>query len=749
MPIVKTKWTKRLAVTLCTMLLLCAAIPVTAFADDVHIFTAYQPFMYFEKYDGVWGDLGTPPHSVVETGQPAYCLQMSMESPYGDGYNATDGSQYYSPKILNGLKAILAHGYPASTGGFNDNQAQYATANAIRFFLAENGIQEMPAYLRDTSNARAKPGYEALFAWCLELLEYGRHPDTNHSITFSRTDLTLEANEQNYSFDGSVKVTFTGLTGGYTLDTSAFPAGTSITGYTGNSGDTLHISIPEEYEERTYTLSASGIYDSTEAVLFFYAPTDSTQQRVVTCTIDMQSTLVDASMTVRTPKAPVRTGNIELYKVDEDGNAVPGACFVLYDSDGQVVTGGETDSHGKLVFYDLPLGEYYYAETATLRHLVLDPALYPVTITEGGQTVSVTAENEFARGNVSVLKLNEETDEPMPGVHFILTDSGGNTVAEGDTDGDGKLTFTRLLLGSYALQETATREGFVLDSTPIPVEVTEHGKTYTVTAKNTPIRGNLKIVKRDAYEDTPLSGAGFRLFDSGGHLIAEGYTDADGELTFESLLYGSYLYQEFCPPKGYELDDTVYPFSITEHGVTITQERSDLRRPGTLEVKKQDQNGRALAGATFLLEYSTDNGASWTAVFSRDGDNIQAGGCTSSGLSDGQLTTGSSGSVTFSGLRADSEILYRLTETQAPVGHSLLGSPLYVGTLPVEIGGEAADSETVDDVTYCYTLYVTATDDPIFRIPETGGAGFAWLPLFMGFMTMPYIYVKRKDERET
>ena len=135
-------------------------------------------------------------------------------------------------------------------------------------------------------------------------------------------------------------------------------------------------------------------------------------------------------------------------------------------------------------------------------------------------------------------------------------------------------------------------------------------------------------------------------------LIAEGYTDANGELTFESLLYGSYLYQEFCPPKGYELDDTVYPFSITEHGVTITQERSNLRRPGTLEVKKQDQNGRALAGATFLLEYSTDNGARWAAVFSRDGDNIQAGGCTSSGLSDGQLTTGSSGNVTFSGLRA-------------------------------------------------------------------------------------------------
>lgn len=356
MPIVKPKWKKRLAATLCSMLLLCAALPITAFADDVHIATAYQPFMYFEKYnDGYWSDLGTPPHSVVETGQPAYCLQMSLESPYGDGYDATDGTQYYTPTILNGLKAILAHGYPASTGGFNDNQAQYATANAIRYFLAENGIQEMPDYLRDTGNSRPKPGYEALFAWCLELLEYGRHPDTYHSISFSSSDMTLES--QDTSFVGDVRVSFTGLTGGYTLDTSAFPAGTSITGYTGSNGDTLHISIPEEYEESAFPLRASGVYDSTEAVLFFYAPTTYGQQRVVTCTIDMQSTTVDSGMTVRTPKAPIRTGTIQLTKVDENGVPMQGISFALYDSGKNEIQNGQTDGNGA-VFFEVPIGDY-------------------------------------------------------------------------------------------------------------------------------------------------------------------------------------------------------------------------------------------------------------------------------------------------------------------------------------------------------------------------------------------------------
>ena len=101
MPIAKMKCSRRLAVTLCTMLLLCTALPVTAFADDVHIATAWQPFMYFECNEpGYWIDLGTPPHSVVETGQAAYCLQMDLDSPYGDGYNATDGSQYYTMRVI-------------------------------------------------------------------------------------------------------------------------------------------------------------------------------------------------------------------------------------------------------------------------------------------------------------------------------------------------------------------------------------------------------------------------------------------------------------------------------------------------------------------------------------------------------------------------------------------------------------------------------------------------------------------------
>ena len=750
MQIIKTSWRRKLISLFCAILIFSTFMVPTAFADDVHIFTAYQPFMYFEKFDGSsWGDLGTPPHSVVETGQPAYCLQMSMESPYGDGYDLTDGSVFYSPAILNGLKAILAHGYPASTGGFTDNEAQYATANAIRFFLAENGIQEMPAYLRDTGNARAKPGYESLFAWCLQLLEYGRHPDTNHSISFSSSDLTLES--QDYSFVGNVRVTCAGLSGSYTLDSSALPAGSSVTGYTGNSGDTLHISIPEEYEESTYTLWASGMYDSTDAVLYFYAPTTDGQQRVVTCTIDMQSTLVDASMTVRTPKAPIRTGNIELSKVDENGEPVPGIRFALYDSAKQEVTSGVTDANGKTLFADIPIGDYYYAETATLPHLVLDPTLYPVSITEGGQTVKKTATNEFIRGHIKVLKTSSLTGEALPGVHFVLYDTAYTVIAEGDSGADGTLIFTDVLYGDYILKETATVIDHVLDETEIPISITENGQTIEISRENDPVRGNLKIVKKIGYEETPLSGVGFRLFDGSGNVVAEGYTDQNGELLFEDLLYGlDYSYQEFSVPKGFVLDETVYPLAITENGVTVTKTHDNFRREGTLQVLKQDHQGNPLSGTTYLLEYSGDNGNTWAPVFSREsGNNVVFGGCTSPGLTDGLLTTGSDGLAVFTGLRADGEILYRVTETAAPPGYSLLADPLYVGTLPVTVSDpNVADSETVDGTSYTYSLYITATDNPIFRLPEAGSSELTLLPFGLLLLAVPFYFFKSKKETE-
>lgn len=98
--------------------------------------------------------------------------------------------------------------------------------------------------------------------------------------------------------------------------------------------------------------------------------------------------------------------------------------------------------------------------------------------------------------------------------------------------------------------------------------------------------------------------------------------------------------------------------------------------------------------------------------------------------------------------KADRSILYRPTETKAPTEYSLLTEPLYVGSLLVKVDSSftSDDCDTIDGENYCYSLYISAVNGTQFRLPNTGGNGFALLPLAIilpGFAA--YILLKRKE----
>ena len=55
-----------------------------------------------------------------------------------DTYSMFDPTETYPTETYAGLYSILTFGYPAGgNGGLTDDQARYATANAIRYWLAE------------------------------------------------------------------------------------------------------------------------------------------------------------------------------------------------------------------------------------------------------------------------------------------------------------------------------------------------------------------------------------------------------------------------------------------------------------------------------------------------------------------------------------------------------------------------------------------------------------------------------------
>ena len=188
---------------------------------------------------------------------------------------------------------------------------------------------------------------------------------------------------------------------------------------------------------------------------------------------------------------------------------------------------------------------YTLTETETRNGYVLDGTPITITLDANGQTVTQNISNTPARGSVSVIKTDAETGVPLSGVHFQLRDEAGALCAEGDTAADGTLTLTNIPLGSYTIQETTTPEGYVPDPTLRTVNITEDGQTVQITVENTPIRGSLEIIKKDVYDEIPLMGAGFRLYDSAGTQVAEGYTNAEGKLSFSGLAQGNYTFREF------------------------------------------------------------------------------------------------------------------------------------------------------------------------------------------------------------
>ena len=219
-------------------------------------------------------------------------------------------------------------------------------------------------------------------------------------------------------------------------------------------------------------------------------------------------------------------------------------------------------------------------------------------------------------------------------------------------------------------------------------------------------KGSLTINKTDADTGKALAGVTYRLFDSAGNKITDVTTGTDGMAVFSDLPLGSYTYQEISAPEGYVVDDTKYPITITTETLNITETRTNTMVKGSLTVRKVDVTGSPLAGAELLLETSTD-GQIWTEV--------------------GKITTDKTGIAQWTDLKLDTQ--YRVTETKAPAGYTLMAEPLFTGTL---------DSDNPD-------VTITACNSAGFVLPFTGGVGFAPYILFAALMLCVGVYFCNKS----
>lgn len=246
-----------------------------------------------------WKSLSAPEHYVTGSSpeQVAYCLQHKNDSPHNAPYSDSDILGTYSSRVQTGLRIILENGYPYATGGLTAAEARYATANAVRFWLSENGdsgqynFTNLGAYsdsqLRSYaaggqigSKIRANSGYTDVLQFSIELLIKARSQSLmTHSISLSAPFMAISGGY----FVGTARVYTTNMNGGYVLNTSGLPLGSSVSGYTGQSGDMLTVWIPvsEANANRSFSISATGRDNRTRSNMFAYAPNNSSLQRVI------------------------------------------------------------------------------------------------------------------------------------------------------------------------------------------------------------------------------------------------------------------------------------------------------------------------------------------------------------------------------------------------------------------------------------------------------------------------------------
>ena len=316
-------------------------------------------------------------------------------------------------------------------------------------------------------------------------------------------------------------------------------------------------------------------------------------------------------------------------KDSENGEAIKGTKFKVVDkATGEDVEFTEflgiipikktvftTDKNGEIVFpQKLSAGDYQLVETEPAEgYNAIEPIDFTIDRNTNyeeiellGKVTTIEVENTRIKGDLKIVKIDEETQEPLQGVKFKITCTDG--FMEGQewiefTNESGEINLTNLQYGKYEAVEVEGLWNYVENKEPIKFEITENGKTIELTVTNKKIRGSVELLKVDEDTNRPLEGAEFELYN-GEKLVGIYTTDKDGKIVVEGLEAGNYYWKEVVAPNNYNVnDDLELYFSILEDKEVIKLEVSNKVKEGEVDFSKTDvTTGELIEGATIHIK---------------------------------------------------------------------------------------------------------------------------------------------------
>lgn len=276
----------------------------------------------------------------------------------------------------------------------------------------------------------------------------------------------------------------------------------------------------------------------------------------------------------------------------------------LQDASRNVLNTTTTGPDGSFVFTGCEVGEYYVIPTGAAYHGFDDEYLeengyYVIVVSDGDNTFFKGGNTRYLRetlGSGKLIKIEKDTNKPIPGTVFEFYNSKDELLGTYTTDSNGEIVVGDLSLGNYYFLEKTPAEGYFASLEKAYVEVRDSSEA-TVTVTNDPIC-SITLIKTDRDTGEPLYGAFFELRDSTNNILGTYETDKNGTLVINGLTAGNYKLVEFIPPVGHYIgENSTHEITLSSATPNKTVYTTNAPLPMVSIVKVSSLTGQIIDGA--------------------------------------------------------------------------------------------------------------------------------------------------------
>lgn len=277
---------------------------------------------------------------------------------------------------------------------------------------------------------------------------------------------------------------------------------------------------------------------------------------------------------------------------------------------------------GTIDITGLPEGSYEWREISTADgYMISSKKAITVSADKTATTEFINKASAPDKGKITIHKRDAETRADLEGAKFevaaaedIYVGNGyciypkGTVIDTITTGTDGIAETTKALYKgySYTVTEIEAPKGYSISDEPTQtIKLVEQQAEFVVDFDNEQNTIPFEITKTDISTGELIPDCTFEILNENNEQVITGTTDENGIAHFQ-LAIGKYFYREISAPDIYEIDDTPYPFEITENDDIVKAKMTNKKKSGSIKVTKSTTGNLNIEGIKFFATGISD-----------------------------------------------------------------------------------------------------------------------------------------------